>query len=659
MNENNINRKRVKIITTIVILVGAYLLGGLIWLQLVHGQEYAKKAAYNSLRFLPIPASRGDMYDANGRVIVNSISGYTINVTYISEEKNAKVINILAPLMLEKKLEEDFLSINQYEKIDDNYEEYEAFVLENKEQTLEDLKKNINDIVESQRYYRRYEPIRIAPISGKTIKNVDMKVVAAIEGSRNLLPDVSIEVQPIRQYKLEDYAFHIIGSINQIDRVGNEGLEKSFDDYLSGEDGRKLVEVNASGRPTSELGEVEPKAGSDLYLTIDTKLQKVAEDALKDSIEKTRASVLARNPWEKEKYLPNSGAVIVMDVNSGAVLASASIPQIQRDNYAYYSSSEALSDDHLNRFAPLINKVSNANRSPGSVMKPLIGLAALEEDIVDATTTIYCNGYYRGLNNNWPHYNTMYCWNRSGHGGSIDIRAGLKNSCNLYFYPIGERLGLETMKEYFDKFGFDKHMSLTSDNISTRELFTAYKGRPMPADLAQLAIGQGALTVTPLQMVQFVSTLANAQLNEDGDYLGNLYRPYLVEKIVDASGEIVEKHEIEAFEQILMEKEALDLVRGGMRDVIMEIGGADGHAGTGYWQFHQGGRPIFPFEIAGKTGTSQEIGWGNHGWFLAYAPYENPEIAVVVLMEQGRSGGSTGGPVAKEIFFEYFADLLE
>jgi len=659
MIENNINKKRVKILIIIVILVGAYLLGGLIWIQLVQGQEYAKKAVYNSLRFLSIPATRGNMYDVDGEVVVNSISGYTINVTYISEEQTEEVVNTLAPLMLDKKLEEDFLSLNEYENLEENYEEYVNYSKDHKEQALVELRDNIYEIIESQRYFRRYEPIRIAPISGKTIREVDMKLVAAIEGSRALLPNVSVEVQPIRQYKLGDYGFHVIGSINQIDRTGNEGLEKTYDDYLSGEDGRKLVEVNVSGRPTSEIGEVAPTPGNDLHLTIDADIQKVAEDALINSIENTKKSILSSDPNEQEKYLPNSGAVVVIDVNSGALLASASIPEVKRDNYAYYSSQEALNDELMNRFAPLINKVTGANRPPGSVMKPLIGLAALESGIADADTTIYCDGTYNGVNNNWSSYSTMYCWDRSGHGGPIDIRAGLKNSCNLFFYPLGEKLGLDIMKEYYDKFGFDRIISLTTGNIRTRELFTAYDNNPMPADLAQLAIGQGALSVNPIQIAQFVATLANAELNDEGKYVGKLFKPYLVDKITDEQGNLISKHQEEILDEIIMDKESLDLIRGGMRDVIMERGGQDGNTGTGYWHFHQGSTPIFPFEIAGKTGTSQELGWGNHGWFVAYAPYDDPEIAVVVLMEQGRSGGTTGGPVAREIFFEYFSDILQ
>ncbi len=658
MIENNINKKRIKILIIIVFIVGAYLLSGLIWIQLVKGQEYAKKAVYNSLRFLSIPATRGNMYDADGEVIVNSISGYTINVTYISEEQTKKVVNTLAPLMLEKRIEEDFLSLDEYENIESNSEEFITYVNENKEKTLLELKQNINDIIQSQRYFRQYEPIRIAPISSKTIREVDMKLVAAIEGSRALLPNVSVEVQPIRQYKLGDYGFHVIGSINQIDRTGNEGLERSYDDFLSGEDGRKLVEVNVSGRSTSEIGEIAPIPGNDLYLTIDSDIQKVAEDALLKSIESTRKSILSDDPNESEKYLPNSGAVVVMDVDTGALLASASIPEIERNNYAYYSSQEALEDELMSRYAPLINKVTGANRPPGSVMKPLIGLAALESDVVDETTTIYCDGTYNGINNTWSRYSTMYCWDRSGHGGPIDIRAGLKNSCNLYFYPLGEKMGLDIMKDYYNKFGFDRIISLTTGNIRNRELFTSYNNSPMPADLAQLAIGQGALSVNPLQIAQFVSTISNAKLDDQGNYIGNLYKPYLVEKITDSEGNVINEHSPEILDEITMEKEALDLIRGGMRDVIMERGGEDGNTGTGYWHFHQGNTPIFPFEIAGKTGTSQELGWGNHGWFIAYAPYENPEIAVVVLMEQGRSGGSTGGPVAREIFLEYFSDIM-
>jgi penicillin-binding protein 2 len=659
MIENNIDKKRIRIAFIIVFLVGAYLLGGLIWLQVIEGQEYARRAAYNSLRFLSIPSTRGDMYDRNGEVIVNSTSGYTINVTYTSAEQNEAVIKVLAPLMLNQRLKEDFLLIDDFDSIEGFEEEYEQYILENRETTLATLEENIKSIIDSQRYFRRYEPIKVAPISGQTIREVEMSVVAAVEGSRALLPNVSVDVQPIRQYKLGDYAFHLIGSINQIDRVGNEGLERSFDGLLSGTDGRKLVEVNVHGRPVDEIGIIEPISGHDLVLTLDSNLQRVAEDALLASLANTRNSVLSSDRNTPESMLPYSGAVIVMDVNTGEILASASMPQVSRDNYAYYSSAKALENPLNARFTPLINKATNGLRPPGSIMKPLVGLAGLEEEIVNASTTVYCYGSYRGLSGNWPRSATMYCWHRAGHGGPIDIRAGLKNSCNIYFYPIGERLGIDSLKEYYDKFGFDRMVSLTNRTVRERELFTLYGGNPMPADLAQLAIGQGALSVTPLQVVQFVSIIANAELINENTYVGNMYKPHIVSQVISSEGEVVEYYEPEVMQEIVMEKEALDLIRGGLRDVIMERGGIDGNTGTGYWQFHQGNQPIFPFEIAGKTGTSQETSWGNHGWFFAYAPYDEPEIAVVVLMEQGRSGGTTGGPVAREIFLEYFSDRLD
>ncbi len=659
MIENNIDALRVKIALALVFIVGAFLLGGLIWLQVIDGQMYARRAAYNSLRFLSIPSTRGNIIDRNEEVIVNSISGYTINVTYTSAEQNQAVISFLAPLLLNQRLREDFLLENEDMNLEDNADEFREYVKNNKEETLEVLKENIKDIIESQRYFRRYEPIKIAPIAGQTVREVDMSVVAAVEGSRAILPNVNISVQPIRQYKLGDYAFHILGSINQVDRVGNEGLERSFNETLSGVDGRRLVEVNVHGRPVDDIGTIEPIAGNDLVLTIDSNLQQVAEDALLRALENAQTSILASDRQTPENMLPDSGAVIVMDVRTGEILASASMPQIERDNYAFYSSAEAQVDTYNLRYTPLINKATHSLRPPGSLMKPLIGLAALEQGVASSSTHIYCRGSYRGLSGTWPLSATMYCWDRSGHGGPIDIVAGLKVSCNIYFYPLGEKLGIDNLKMYYDRFGFDRTVSLTTGSTTHRELFTLYQGRPMPADLAQLAIGQGALSVSPLQVVQFVSIIANAELNDDDKYVGKMYKPYVVSKVVSNDGEVIEEFKPEVIEEIIMEKEALDLIRKGLRDVIMQRGGIDGNTGTAYWQFHQGSQPIFPFEIAGKTGTSQETSWGNHGWFFAYAPYDEPEIAVIVLLEQGRTGGSTGGPVVREIFYEYFADRLE
>ncbi len=650
MIENDLGKTRFRWVQGLIVVVALLLLGGLIYFQLYSGEVYARKAVYNRLRFLNIPATRGDIYDRNGNVMVNNKSGYAISITYSTEKEILKVVDNLVPLLLDAKLKEEFTAQLDRPALEEEpaVTDYNIFKQENVERIETELRDNILAILESQRYYRRYEPITIAPVSGKTLRQVDFSLVVAIEENRVDLPNVSVDIRPLRQYKYPNYAFHLLGSINEIDRSGNEGLEKIWDEVLSGEDGTKLVEVDVRGRPVNSMGEVEPVNGNDIYLTLDADLQKTVEDEFLRIMEEVKATNKARDRSLTERQLPNSGAVVVMEVDTGRILASASFPQIQRDNYAYYSSTEASKSEFIKRFSPLLNKVTSSRRPPGSIMKPFVALAALEEGLITPASSIYCNGKYNGLRNTWPARNTLHCWVKTGHGGPLNLRAGIKNSCNLYFYPLGERLGLEKIRKYYEMFGLNRYASVFNDIVRERELFTAYKGRPMPSDLAQLAIGQGALDVTPLQAVQMFAALANAELNDEGKYVAKLYHPYIVDKAISPTGEVIYQSKPTVMEEIVLEAEHLEQVRLGMYDVIQSYGG------TGYWYFHEGGRPLYDFGIAGKTGTAQEVSWTNHGWFAAYAPFDDPEIAVVVLMEQGRSGSASTAPVLKAVLDAYF-----
>ena len=692
MKDNTILKIRWNIIRIGVVVIGLYLIVGLVWLQVVNGRQNAEFAVEKSVRQLPIPATRGVIYDRDGDVLVNSVSSYVITIAHLSKEENMAIIDNLAPVLIEEKILEEFEKAYTSDDVGDLFadktreENYQIFYNENYDAIFAELHAALVEVVEEHSTYRRYQPVRIAPLAGRTINHVTPEIIAQIEGMRVDLPNVMIEIQPERQYKIGDFAFHLLGGINPIDREGREGLEKSYDDYLRGEDGMRLVEVNAYGRPTSELGVVSPVQGADLRLTIDLDLQVVAEQALLDSMAATRSKLInaAKSKGRAipaTEDLPYSGSVVVLDVNNGAILAMASLPQVDRDNYAAVWNVD---DPFISRFKPGTNWATGSARPPGSVVKPILGIAGIETGVIDENTTIYCYGVYKGLYEVWNRQYWRYCWDRSGHGGPLDLPLALKNSCNLYFYPLGEKLGLDNISEYYHKFGLGdrvefedmQYSTVDEDGVESIGYATSMSKGTVVDDaryeeiygsvarggvLAQAGIGQGDVRVNPLQIALYTAMLANAEKQEDGNYLATRWNPYVVDMVQSIDGEVLYSAQKDVADQIEIDAMALELTREGMRKVTEEYGGTDGNVGTAYYQFHknygsQGYLPVLPFEVAGKTGTAQESGWEDHGWFISYAPYDDPQIAVAVLMEQGQSGGTTGGPVALAIYEEYFAD---
>lgn len=652
MVENKLDQNRWRIMLFIIIVIFLFLIAGLVWLQIVRGEELEKIATENRLRTIPIPALRGEIYDTNGAVLVNNGTGFVINLSYITPTQNLAVIEQLAPILLPQRLIEDYNRLDETELTFDEYvEENEAFAHKR-------LIDNMMSLAEDNRLYRRYIPAKLAPVAGarRTVSEVTFDIVAQIEELRAQLTNVMVTVAPQRQYKADNYAFHTIGNLHAVDGHGLTGLESSYNDYLSGQSGLWFVEVNAFGRPTQTLDIKEPSPGANLHLTLDIELQKVAEDALLKSLEATRQQHAASSDPPSPNRQAHSGAVVVLDVNTGAILAMASAPQINRERYAdYVIPPNTDFKQFVDRFTPLTNKVTQGARAPGSSAKPITLIAALELGLTSSSERFYCSGTYRGPQTGM----NLGCW--SVHGGPQDVTEGLKNSCNSVFYPLGERISQDQMSEYYVKFGIGKPIELDdlpgayqSRIVDDAEFRRMFGHAPWPSFRARAGIGQGEVIVSPLQSAISTAMLANATWDEEvGQYVARRYKPYLVSSVVDAEGVVLKAVEPEVLEEVYFQKHAIELTREGLRKAVHSRGG------TAFWQFHQslphlGVVPILPFEIAGKTGTTQENGWNNHGWFTSFAPYDNPQIAVVVLIEQGQAGGTTGGPIALAIYQHYF-----
>lgn len=655
MTKSKLDTSRWRIIAFTLVAALLYLVGGLLWLQIIRGEELTEAAAEKRLRWLPITPPRGVIFDHDGEVLVNNTSGFVVNFSYVNKKTNQEVIERLAPLLLDQYMKEE------YKKLEQSAVTYQQFAEENRELLLQELQQAMAEIVANHPSYWRYIPIQIAPHQ-KTISRVPLDVVSQIEERRTELPNVVVDIEPQRQYKLGNMAFHVLGALHSSEGYGTWGIEKSYNDLLTGQEGARLVEVNAYGRPINVLGQRNPVPGSNLYLTIDKQLQLVAENALRNQMAKLREELIAEarrkgQPEPELDDLPYAGAVVVVDVNTGAIKAMASALEVDRSNLAYaWSEKNPLV---AAGFAPALNYATSAYRAPGSCLKPITLIAAIENAVTDEQERFYCDGDYRGESNNW--HERLGCWRV--HGGPLNVSDGLKYSCNLVFYPLGERLGLDVLSQYQHQFGLGESTGLTDlaegpgqYNVAynTKEYQERLGSKPTPGTVVQSAIGQATVLASPLQIAMYTAMLANAEPDDSGDYIARRMRPYLVERAEGPDGTITYQGKPEVLNEVKIDRKALDLVREGMYRVAMEYGG------TAYWVFHRydprtgRGKPILPVAVAGKTGTAQEYGYFSHGWFISYAPFDDPELAVVVMVEQGRSGSGAAAPVALEIYKEYF-----
>ncbi len=552
--------------------------------------------------------------------------------------------------------------------------------------------------------YRSYQPVEVAI-------DVSMKTVARIEENHLDLPGVNVEVKPIRYYPGGKLAAHMLGYLGSInpdelerlkdkgydrnDIIGKSGLEKVMEQELRGIDGGRQVEVDALGRFIRTLGEEYPTPGDNVYLTIDMELQATAERVLEETL------VNIQNGKMGEAF-PNaqSGAVVAMDVNTGEVLAMASSPAYDPNMFSTGISLEdwkALNPQTSDPMAPrpLYNNAIQATAPPGSTFKMVTAVAALEEGVITPETIINDLGVYTKVPGARP---ACWLWNSRGQThGPENLVDAIKHSCNYFFYETGNRLGIEKLEEYAGKLGLGKksgieipgesagivagptYKSSVWKNVIKRYMqnmmgvqdeekikqiqdlifrdFSTWNemtkvlkgygieetahinkliqyinaGRWLPGETLSAAIGQSYHVYTPLQMTSYIATVANG---------GTRYRPHLIKKIYDQDTGRYTVKEPEIVEEIGISNENLKAVREGMYEVTKP-------GGTASLAFYG-----FPVEVAGKTGTAQNPGYDSYGWFVGFAPYDDPQIAVVVLILQG-GHGNYAAPVAKAIFEEY------
>lgn len=589
------NKKgRFDIFMYVVSLFFLILIIRLFYLQIMDGEYYHTKAEGNRLRMVTMTAARGVMYDRNGQIIAGSRPAYTVSIVPSGKDISDDELERLASMLNIK---------------------------------VETIKEKI------AAHKGGYEPIRLAT-------DITMDRVTMIEEHRHELPGVTIEVEPLRYYPNNSMASQLLGYVGEVSEdelndikannpqtlvgpgtiLGRSGLEKMYDDVLRGTDGGKQVEVDASGRPVAEVGRKDTIPGRDIHLTIDLQLQKAAEKAVADQIAALRA-----------QGIPARGAAVVaMDPNTGAILAMVSAPGFDPNWFARGITSAQWNMLNTDPNHPFDNKVISGEYPPGSPFKIVTGAAALELKKVTPNEMIFDSGRHWLIDKR----------NAEGEAlGWLDFNTALAKSDNVYFYEMGNRVGIENIDKFAKIFGLGEKTGIklygeASGNLASPE----YKRKVFDQDwylgeTFDAAIGQSYTLVTPLQMAVLMSEVANG---------GIRYEPYVVSRIDNSDGTPAEIFGPRQAGVLQVSKSVMDLIRNALRDVTSE-GGTAGQLFKGW-----------PISVAGKTGTAENATGRDHGWFVAYAPYDKPRIVVVALVEQGSFGAGSAGPIVRDVLAEYF-----
>lgn len=652
---------RMVLVYILLALVGAVCFAALFRLQIVEGEAYETRSELRVLRTVPVKAPRGKILDRYGRALVSNQNGYSVQMQSgkLTEAEQNEVICRLILLFMEQQQEyiDDFpMSMTAPFTFTFSGAD-EAAVAAKKQQFFESVdlsplsetetlralceRYDIDSAAYAQELVRRMVGVRYemerrsfnASTPYTFASDVSLEIVTSIKEQNDRYSGVSIVTEPIRQYEQGHLAVHLLGNTGIIfeeeyetledkgygmtDIIGKTGLEKAFESYLRGQDGYDNVEQNINGRLKTVVESKAPTPGNNVITTLDIRLQERAETALEETILSLKAGGAPDC---------SAGAVVVTDVNSGDVLAAASYPDYNLDTYQ--EDYDTLIQDPEN---PLFNRAFLGTYEPGSTFKMLTAVAALESGNVTSNEAIYDYGKYKYYRDYQP-----VCGIYPGSHGRVDVAHALEVSCNYFFYEVGRKTGIETICEYARKFGFGQSTGIELGDAtgvlagpeSAEERGWTWR----PGDTLQASIGQSYNLFTPLQLVNYTAAIANG---------GTLYQLRLVKEVRSyTNDETVETFEPQVLEQIDISPDNLAAVQQGMRLVAK--------SGTASATFAD-----FPVAVAAKTGTAENGSGSNNGIFVAYAPADNPQIAVSVVVEHGLHGSSIA-PIAKAVFEEYF-----
>lgn len=634
-------------------------------LQIVNGDEYREQAENRLVRACTIKAPRGEIVDRYGVPIVTNSMGYYVLLQ--SVDRNGSALNEKISALI------DICNEDQVEYFDDfpiSYAPYKfTFSGDNSRKELAEWKNknNLNKYNSAEEvinyYFNKYdisedydnnkardiaavrytmETKNFSVMNPYTFtNNISMETVQKIKECEFDLKGVSVEIEPVREYPYGSMAAHILGRTDIIyreeymelrnqgygmnDIIGKDGLEKVLEKYLKGKDGYKRVEQTRSGAVSQTLGVKEAETTNYAVLTLDVGLQQIAEEALAESIAATRG---------EKGYDCYSGAAVAVDISSGDVLAMASLPSYEPTEYTK-SYNKLLKDPHK----PLFNRALDGAYTPGSTFKPLVAIAALEEGLISPTDTIEDKGVYRYYA---PSYQpTCLIWKSTGKThGSINVSQAIGVSCNYFFFDVGRRLTIDTLDKYAHLFGLGEktgiELSESKGIVAGPEYRETLNMEWYPGDTLQAAIGQSDNMFTPAQLASYVSTILNK---------GNRYALHLVKEVRSyKTGEIVYKNEPKVLSQTEISDSTVAAVKDGMRRVTED--------GTAKAVFED-----FPVSVGGKTGTAEVSRGSDTVLFVGFAPYDNPQIAVAVVLEHGATS-SYAAKVARAMF-EYYLGLSD
>lgn len=586
-------RRRAVLLYAILAVAFLGLGARLIYLQILHGERYTFLSENNRIRLKRVPGTRGMVLDRQGQLLVDSRPSF--DLFFVPEDSDAPQSTLR---LLARYLEWD-----------------ESELLK----TFEDNKSRA-----------AFDEITLG-------RDVEWSTIVAVETHQLDLPGVTLRARPRRNYADGPAAAHVLGYLGEInpkqlktfkeqgygigDEIGQYGLERRWEEVLHGQSGGQQVEVDALGRRVRVLHEVTDVPGYTVHLTLDRRLQQTAFEALNGK----------------------QGTIVAIDVSNGAILAMASTPAFDPNNFARGIKSDEWRALIQDRLRPLSNRSTQGQYPPGSTFKIIMSIAALEEGVINPEASISDPGYFPFGNRSFRD------WKEGGHG-AVNFHRAIVISCDTYFYQLGPKLGVDRIAKWARAFGLGEKSGVALDDErggtipDTAWKMKRYRQPWFPGETVSVAIGQGYVTVTPLQLANMMAAVANG---------GKLYRPRIVSKVESVDGAIVRDYGPELIRKIELKPDTLKRVHAALADVVK--------AGTG------GMARSTLVEIAGKTGTaqvvemkggyvkSQQLTYFNrdHAWFVSYAPVDSPQIAIAVLVEHGGHGGDAAAPMAKKVYEKF------
>lgn len=576
----------------VTVMIGLLVIVGQLWyLQVLEGGHFLDASDKNRTRVRPIAAPRGILFDRHGVPLVDNRPAFTLS---------------LIPRELDRDVERRDAVLGRV-----------ASLLHIPFEELVDAVQRVAP--------ESFQPVRIR-------RGLTLEDVAKVEEWKLELPGVIVEVEPQRAYPTSRFAAHLLGYVREAsdeqlkqgryrrgDMVGQTGLERLLDEFLRGRDGGEQIEVDVMGRPIRMISQTEPQPGAQVVTTIDRRIQEAAERAMEN----------------------NAGAVVVMDPRSGDVLAMVSTPAFEIDRFTGTIDRQAWVRVVQDPSHPLLNRAIQSQYAPGSVFKIVVAAAGLQEGTITPTDRTHCSGeFHLGA---W----TFLDWKKEGHG-TVDVHKAMVQSCNIFFYQAGLKVGGSTIAKYAKAFGLGAPtgIDLGSEKAGLIPEPKLRKGRGaaawMAGDTVNMSIGQGQVLVTPMQVARFMSAVANG---------GVLWKPRLVQRIERPGKGVVWNDTGRVMGHVELSPVVWAFLRRSLWGVVNE-------GGTG------GAARLPGIDVAGKTGTAQMIAKSksekgqDHAWFASFAPANDPEVVVVVMAEGGGKGGQVAAPIARKILNTIFLEKV-